>query len=135
MTESEWRKCGKPELLLQFSHGKLTDRRLRLFAVACCRLIWHQLPDANCRQAVEVTEHFEDGLASPKEMSAAHKAVRVPKRSAMQIGPGVAEWASPSDQQLGIAVAAKAAVRFTSARSAGEAATMVPGGVASTPGG
>ena len=43
MTDQEWLVCADPDKMLQFLRGKASDRKLRLFACACCRLVWQKL--------------------------------------------------------------------------------------------
>jgi hypothetical protein len=46
--------------MLDFLQGKISERKLRLFAVACCRPLWHLL-DARKRRAIEILERYADG--------------------------------------------------------------------------
>src|SRR4051794_34900467 len=40
MTEEEWLACPDWRDMFEYVEGKVTDRKLRLFAVACCRGVW-----------------------------------------------------------------------------------------------
>jgi hypothetical protein len=69
MTEAEWLTCTDPYKMLEFLQGKASDRKLRLFAVACCRRIGPlvETDDETKRRAVEDVEQVADGLASDLE--------------------------------------------------------------------
>lgn len=71
MTEDEWLTAIDPTPMLEFLNSKASDRKLRLFAVACCRRIWHLLPDAQSREAVEVVSRYVEGEATDEERLAA----------------------------------------------------------------
>jgi hypothetical protein len=60
MTEEEWLTCEDPRKMLEFSHSSVSDRRLRLFAVACCRRKWKYFTDERLRRVVETGERFAE---------------------------------------------------------------------------
>jgi hypothetical protein len=64
MTEAEWLECNDPGPMLVFLLGKASDRKLRLFACACCRRIWPVLRDENVRRMAEIAEDYAEGLVS-----------------------------------------------------------------------
>jgi hypothetical protein len=91
MTEHEWLHAAEPEPLLDYLEGRpggVGDREARLFAVACCRLVWDLLPDDGCRDAVAVVERYADGAATARELAAA----RAPLLRAQGRTPG--GWAA-----------------------------------------
>lgn len=92
MTEAEWLASTDIKRMLEFLNGEAAarkfygltrpgwwfpdgpagSRKLRLFAVACCRVVWwDRLRKEASRQAVEVAERYADGLATRKELLAA----------------------------------------------------------------
>jgi hypothetical protein len=75
MTETEWQNVSEPHAMLQFLRDKASDRKLRLFAVACSRRIWNLIDDLG-RVAVEAAEGFADGNLGPDELRAARLACR-----------------------------------------------------------
>ena len=69
MTEADWLTCDDPAAMLRLFGRKASERKLRLFAVACCRRVWHLLSDERSRMAVEVAERFTDGKESVEEIT------------------------------------------------------------------
>jgi len=90
MIEAEWLACTDPHLMLEYLRSKPIDRKLRLFAVACCRKCWDLLADERGRVAVETAERFADGQAALSDLNYAkvaaqslHKVVHTPNDAAV----------------------------------------------------
>jgi hypothetical protein len=66
VTEAEWLACTDPQKMLEFLQGKAGDRKLRLFAVACCRGtgLGFRL-HTSYQDAVELAERHADGASLP----------------------------------------------------------------------
>jgi hypothetical protein len=83
MTEAEWLGCDYPATMLHFLYGlpgderrafcqgEIGSRKLRLFACACVRRVWHLLADPRSRTAVEVAERYADGQATRDALATA----------------------------------------------------------------
>ena len=98
MDEQEWLASRAPDEMLDslvhFRRGTVSERKLRLFACACCRRIWDQLPDAAHRRAVEVAERFADGLAGLTELAEAREAVvQIERHAAVLARSSATSWA------------------------------------------
>lgn len=76
MTEAEWLTCIDPAAMLRFLESKACERKLRLFAVACCRQIWPFFRSKRLRRAVKVAERYAERKASASEMALAARALR-----------------------------------------------------------
>jgi hypothetical protein len=74
MTESEWLACDDPLALQRLiPRFKISDRRVRLFACACCHRIWKSVTDGRLRAAVDVAERYADGLATAADLEQARE--------------------------------------------------------------
>ena len=71
MTEQEWLSCSKLSTALEFLRNKISQRKLRLFAVACCRYLGGaMMNEPQCRNAVEMAEQYADGDVSLETLRA-----------------------------------------------------------------
>jgi hypothetical protein len=83
MTEAEWlayadpdpwRRVNHPMLAFLESIGRASERKLRLFAVACCRLLSQKVRVHTWDiHRVNVAERYADGAASADELRGTHK--------------------------------------------------------------
>jgi hypothetical protein len=76
VTDREWLSCSDPGTMLTYlgTTGRASERKLRLFAVACCERVAHSLVDRRSREAVDVAERFANGLASRQQLTEAYAA-------------------------------------------------------------
>lgn len=82
MTEAEWLACTDLFELLKQVKGEgsrrkapciTSERKLRLFACACCRRIWPLLIDQRSREAVDFGERLADGRVTYREWKGARR--------------------------------------------------------------
>jgi hypothetical protein len=96
MTEAEWLACADPNRMLNFWYNdwrrrnaeqsvtaifrdaplaedaqQPLNKRLRLFACACCRRVWRLLREAGSRAVVETAERFAEGAATAEQLATA----------------------------------------------------------------
>lgn len=72
MTEIDWFQSTDPRPLISFllsNYGRSNiDRKLRMFALACCRELWGTLADEPTRTALALVEHIADGDQRPTQV-------------------------------------------------------------------
>jgi hypothetical protein len=82
MTEVEWGSCPQVHLMLielrrKESPRKWSTRKARLFAVACCRRVWHLLDSPADRRAVEVAEEVAEKEQRLSDLRESHEAAGI----------------------------------------------------------
>ncbi len=98
MTEREWMECTDPQAMLILIQGKVSDRKLRLFACAYCRRIRHLFVHNDSLQSIEIGESFADDSATDEEL-------RIAEELAILAGDD-ASWRSMYDAAIAWAAAA-----------------------------
>jgi hypothetical protein len=81
MTAERWDACGDPADMLRLLEGRASERKLRLFATACCRqpaFVYHLR--SRDEAAVDVAERYADGQADRDEL-------RLAGQQAQTLGP------------------------------------------------
>jgi hypothetical protein len=104
MTETEWLRSDNPSAMLDACSA--SSRKLRLFACACCRQLWHLLNDSDGRRTVEVAERYTDGEATMEELAAACRDARA--------APSLAAWTAAALAERAPRAAARAAAQSAS---------------------
>lgn len=125
MTEAEWQQCKKPEAMLK-ALVKASERKLRLFAVACCYHIWQYITSERSRNAVHVAERFADGNATKAELDSAEWVAVAAREEARESVTAWAAWAASREEAeraaLVAAVEAVEAAALSGARKTARAA-------------
>jgi hypothetical protein len=103
MTEAEWLSCTDPQEMLGALRNKAGDRKLRLFAIACC-LHGSPLGAGEFRPVLQMAEAYADGLLSPEELWRAYtllpdvpgRRVAVPRAFTLWEARAVSDWVAPA---------------------------------------
>jgi hypothetical protein len=113
ITEEKWLGWDtRPIDLANFALPRASERKIRLFAVACCDLVADKMVDPRSRQAVEMALRHADGTATDEELSAAFDAAY--KASVSIVGKGIRERGLPdqTSAESGAAALACSAVQL-----------------------
>ncbi len=92
MTEAEWLAATDSEPMLEFLRGKASDRKLRLFACACCENYSSYFTDERSWSAVQVALEVADGTVLQGE-----------RERAFVEAHSVASWTYDSDAAAEVA--------------------------------
>ena len=68
MTEAEWLACRDLKKMIRKVDPHRFDRKLRLFAVACCRRVGHLLRDDEAKHFLGLVEEVADGADGPESL-------------------------------------------------------------------
>jgi hypothetical protein len=113
MSGDEWDICSDPTPMLEFLRGKASDRKLRLFACACCRRIGHMIINPQALNLLKVAEQFADQTAGDTERHDGRQlAQQLAQGKGITRAPTIPKW-----ERRAIST-----VYYALARNAGEAA-------------
>jgi hypothetical protein len=75
-SETRASETGYAKAMLRFLRGRVSNRKLRLFAVACCREITHLLTDPRSAAVIEVAEAYTARKVKMKDLRKAEGEAR-----------------------------------------------------------
>lgn len=127
MTEREWHACEDPLAMFRKLRCRFMHRKLRLFAVACCRCNCHYFTDQRSTHAIEVAEQHADGKVSDSELRRAFEGAYAVHAEAFAIHGkegACVEWGAANVAEPSAFTAAKNASWMSATR---RNATALPG--------
>jgi len=81
MTEKEWLRFSDTDDVFDYlQKHQYSERKARLFAVACCRTLEPWLSESVCRVAIDRSEQFADGHITRQALGASRKDFPAAKR-------------------------------------------------------
>jgi hypothetical protein len=95
VTKKEWLECRSMEDMpknLDYCFGRCGV----LFAAACCRSVWHLLPDEPGRVTILAADRYADGNATREELEAAEQRAYEVGEAMFESMPALAWKASPA---------------------------------------
>jgi hypothetical protein len=97
VTEQEWLLCKELVPILEFLRERASERKLRLFACACCHRVRHLLSDKRSRRALSIAERYADGEVSEEKVGYAwgdaRRAAQLMDRQERETGEASAMYA------------------------------------------
>jgi hypothetical protein len=125
VTETEWLAASDPGPLLEFLRGRGSDRKLRLFACACCRRIRPKRFGPHLRDLVEACEGLADGAVPRARLDTYYRAAMSRaklERPAMMAAAMAPLWAAAHDAVTAAVEACAAVAEYRGGNAApGEA--------------
>jgi hypothetical protein len=77
MKKAEWLACTNPQWMLEFLRGKSSDRKQRLFAVACCRRVFDEYGyGMSFDEPLAWAEWYADGNATAFDLAKIEEGVQ-----------------------------------------------------------
>jgi hypothetical protein len=112
MNERQWRACTDPAAMLAFLRDSASERKLRLFACACCRVLGPGLTGEPAWRAVATAEEYADGRASAAALSRAGLAATCPVAASATLPDAIAAAEETSRGALAWRTALRSAERL-----------------------
>ncbi|QJW96618.1 hypothetical protein FTUN_4175 [Frigoriglobus tundricola] len=114
MDSESWEQSRNLQKMIRSVDPRQCDRKLRLFAVACCRRVWDLITDPAAKRLVELTEQFADGAIDREALrnvwSGAPDYPRADGAAKQAAAFGCASWEAAADSYTRAAHDAEAAV-------------------------